>query len=58
MESSYGIILEQVIASIVSVIIAIFVLRYLFRGSVLFKLSALWAANVIFAMLNCSSCYP
>ncbi len=52
MDSSYGIILEQVVASVVSVIVAIFVLRYLFKGSVLFRLSVLWAANVIFAMLN------
>jgi len=52
MDSNYGIILEQVVASVISVIVAIFVLRYLFKGSVLFRLSVLWAANVIFAMLN------
>ena len=52
MEPSYGIIIEQLVAAVLSVIIAIFVLRYLFKGSVLFKLSVLWAANVIIAMLN------
>ncbi len=54
MGSNYSFIIEQIIASAIGVLVAIFILRWLFKGSVLYILSVLWVANIVIAALNAS----
>ncbi len=52
MERDYSFIIEQLIASAAGIIVAVFILRWLFRGSVLYLLSVLWVINIVVAAFS------
>jgi len=47
-----SVLIRQLITSGLGVLVAVFVLRYFFKGSILFRLSVLWVANIIISGIN------
>lgn len=47
-----SVIMELLISNMIAIVIAVFVLRYFFKGSILFKLGVLWVINLIAISVN------